>query len=40
MHMVSRQDRPAAAAYETIGLLGRVRALAVQQTPVRDNRTD
>jgi len=37
--MVSRQDRPA-AAYETIGLLRRVRTMAVQQAPVRDNRTD
>jgi hypothetical protein len=37
MHMMSRQDRSAAAAHETIGLLRRVRTLAVQQTPARDH---
>jgi hypothetical protein len=38
MHMMSRQDRSAvAAAHETIGLLRRVRSLAVQQTPARDS---
>jgi hypothetical protein len=39
MHMMSRQDRSAAAAHETIGLLRRVRTLAVQQTPASDYRT-
>ena len=36
MHMMSRQDRSAVAAHETIGLLRRVRTLAVQRTPVRN----
>jgi hypothetical protein len=36
MHIMSRRDRSAAAAHETIGLLRSVRTLAVQQTPVRD----
>jgi len=36
MHMMSRQDRSAVAAQETIGLLRRVRTLAVQQTPARN----
>ena len=36
MHMMSRQDRSAVAAYETIGLLRRVRTLTMQQTPGRD----
>ena len=37
--MMSRQDRSAVAALETIGLLRRVRTVAVQQTPVRNCRT-
>ena len=39
MHIMSGQDRSAAAAHETISLLRGVRTLAVQQTPVRDHRT-
>ena len=31
MHLMSRQDRSAAAAHETIRLLRRVRTLAVQE---------
>jgi hypothetical protein len=39
MHIMSRQDRAATVAHEKIGLLRRVRTLAVRQTPVRDYRT-
>jgi hypothetical protein len=39
MHIMSGQDRSAAAAHETIDLLRRVKTLAVQQTPVRYYRT-
>jgi hypothetical protein len=39
MHIMSRQDRAATAAHERMGLLRKVRTLAVQQTPARDYRT-